>query len=64
VSTARQERYAQAIYDEGAYCGDCGYEGWGECSACVRVNLDYARAVIALADAEQADLRASIKGPA
>jgi hypothetical protein len=38
---------AQAIYDKGAYCGDCEYDGWGSCSACRRVNRGYADAVLA-----------------
>ena len=48
----REEMYAKAIYAEGAYCGQCSYEGWGECSDCVDVNRYYAKAAIALADAE------------
>lgn len=39
---------AKAIYDEGAYCGDCEYEGWDTCSACREVNRSYADAVIKL----------------
>jgi hypothetical protein len=61
VSDDRETRYAKAIYAEGAYCGDCSYEGWGECSDCVSVNLSYARAAIALADADRAILIAAAR---
>ena len=30
---------ARIIYDEGAYCGECEYEGWKFCSECRRTVL-------------------------
>jgi hypothetical protein len=43
----RRDRVARAIYDKGAYCGDCEYDGWDSCSACRRVNRGYADVALA-----------------
>ncbi len=36
---------ARAVYREGAFCGDCDFEGWDSCSDCRRVARIYAEAV-------------------
>ena len=40
-----REMIAYRLYDAGAYCGECDYEGWGECSECMREALVFADVV-------------------
>jgi hypothetical protein len=49
------EAVARSVYDEGAWCGDCEYEGWDTCSVCREVCDKYARAAVA-ALAAQGDI--------
>lgn len=41
-----EEQVAQAIYDKGAYCGNCEYISWGSCPECVECCIGYAQAAI------------------
>jgi hypothetical protein len=41
------EEVARAIYDKGAYCGDCPYDDWDSCPECRRYVREYAVAAVA-----------------
>lgn len=45
-----RERLAKTMHTEGAWCGDCEFEGWDSCSECRRVCLTYADAVLGVLD--------------
>lgn len=38
---------AKVIYTEGAFCGDCEYDGWDTCATCRRTCIGYAAAALA-----------------
>lgn len=44
---ATREEIARTTYTEGAYCGQCSYEGWDDCEDCRSVNRKYADALLA-----------------
>lgn len=44
------ERVAQAIYAQGAYCGNCEYGGWNTCRECRDCCQSYARAAFDVLD--------------
>jgi hypothetical protein len=37
---------AKILYAEGAWCGDCEYEGWDKCGVCRRTCRGYAKALV------------------
>jgi hypothetical protein len=49
-----RKRIARAIYDDGAYCGDCDYEGWDTCEECRDTVYRYADSVMAILAALEA----------
>lgn len=49
---------AEVLYHEGAWCGDCEYEGWDACSGCRDTCEGYARALTAAGFGLVADAKA------
>ncbi|MGZ4621478.1 MAG: hypothetical protein ACXVGF_04680 [Blastococcus sp.] len=45
---AIRERVARALYDEGAWCGVCDYEGYDACRECRAAVRSYADAALAV----------------
>lgn len=48
-----RERIARALYKQGAYCGNCSFEGWDSCAECRWTLLSYAVAVLDVLGLEQ-----------
>lgn len=51
--TEVRERIARALYEAGAYCGNCEYDGWDSCAECREVLYRYAYAVLGVLGLEQ-----------
>lgn len=43
---ATREQVARTLYAEGAYCGNCAYEGWDSCEDCRTVTTRYAKGLM------------------
>lgn len=55
MSDELRDEIATTVYDKGAYCGECSYEGWDECSQCRRITRGYADALLPLVANVRAD---------
>lgn len=47
VLAGQREQIATVIYNKGAYCGNCDYDGWDSCVDCRSCCLVYADAALA-----------------
>lgn len=54
---ALRERLALVVYKQGAYCGDCEYDGWDSCEDCRRCVYGYVDAVLADLGLERVECR-------
>lgn len=56
------DQIAAALHEQGAWCGDCDFDGWLECHGCRTVLTAYGCAVLALFAQEQSDKPDMLKG--